>query len=362
MSTEILRRDDQNHVPVLSIVIPTLNRAHVLMEGIKALRQQTMTDFELIVVDNGPSEDDTRNRLLELQQEDARVVYISTTEKGDFIARNVGCRHARAEIILTTDDDWIMTESTSLIYILQCFLEDAQIGVLGIPHDYQGVGTEKSSWKSRLKQLVMEGAVQLKLHRPGRINRWGKLSTQFRYLPLGKKHEVDHVRGYCMAFRREPAAALGFFSVQYTHGGYSYRGETELCWLLKRQGYRVVQTTEITGIHNVQPRADSTMPRGRMNPRIMYSQARSNTLFFLSNFWSHSAAPVFLFLDLFVGNFRHPGVVRLVMSRRYFGRLNLMKASLRGKWDGYQRFRHQKKRDGQIWGLKDPQLEPDATR
>jgi glycosyltransferase involved in cell wall biosynthesis len=339
MSTEVIYGKNPTPDSKISIVVPTLNRASGLVKCLLALRMQSYEGFEILVVDNGPSTDDTHHQVLQLMQEDPRIVYICTTEKGDFTARNIGCHHAQGKLILTIDDDWLTTNPHTLQYILNSFNSDERLGVLGIQHDYWGtIPKGNLSWKGRLKRAVFRQAVRLKLYKPGRIRRWGYLSTNFQYLPWRKKVAVDHVRGYCMAFLKEPAEKAGFFTTVYNHEGYSYRGETELCCRLAKMGYRVICTSEVTGIHDRQPRADGTMSRGRKDPRIMFSQARSNSLFFLRNYWSWATAPLFLFWDFFVGNFRHPGLLHLLFSYQYFGKLDLVKASLKGKWSAFLQF------------------------
>lgn len=338
-TVEIIDRANVNNPVQLSVVIPTLNRATVLVEALQSIQNQSLKNFEVLVIDNGPSTDDTKSKVLDLIKCDNRIIYVSTTEKGDFIARNIGCQQASGELILTIDDDWLMTDTNSLQYIVDAFAQDGKLGVLGIGHDYKK--TEKidlSTFKGKVKRELLTALMRIGVYRPGRIRPWGYLSTDFRYLPGNKKNCVDHVRSYCMAFRKQPAEKWGFFAAVYTLEGYSYRGETELCCRFSKEGYRIIATTEVAGVHHVQPRVLGTMARGRYQPHIMFSQARSNTLFFLRNFWSRSTAPFFILIDLLVGSYRHPGLIRLLFDYRYLGKFSLVLASLKGKWAGLCQF------------------------
>ncbi len=91
--------------PIVTIVIPTFNRADFLKESIHSVLSQTFTDFELIVVDDG-STDHTE----EVVREFSKVRYVACTENsGVSHARNLGIGMARGRYIcfLDSDDLWI---------------------------------------------------------------------------------------------------------------------------------------------------------------------------------------------------------------------------------------------------------------
>jgi glycosyltransferase involved in cell wall biosynthesis len=88
--------------PRFSVVIPTYNRAHLLPRAIRSVLGQTLAEFELIVVDDG-STDDTR-RLVEAT-EDRRIRYVFQPNAGVSSARNHGVRLARGEFVTFLDSD-----------------------------------------------------------------------------------------------------------------------------------------------------------------------------------------------------------------------------------------------------------------
>jgi glycosyltransferase involved in cell wall biosynthesis len=90
--------------PRVSVIIPTFNRAWILEEAIDSVLAQNFADFELIVVDDG-STDDTRARL---QRYRSRIQYIHQPNRGVSAARNAGLRRAKGTLIalLDTDDLW----------------------------------------------------------------------------------------------------------------------------------------------------------------------------------------------------------------------------------------------------------------
>lgn len=87
--------------PLVSVVIPTYNRAGLICQAIDNLFQQTYSNFELIVVDDG-STDDTQSKL---RQYGNRIRVITQSNAGPAIARNRGAAAARGEIIAFQDSD-----------------------------------------------------------------------------------------------------------------------------------------------------------------------------------------------------------------------------------------------------------------
>ena len=89
--------------PVVSVVIPTYNRAAYLLETLASVFAQSFTDYEVIVVNDG-SPDDTDRRLRPLA-EAGRIVYREQPNAGQSTARNRGLAEARGELIAFLDDD-----------------------------------------------------------------------------------------------------------------------------------------------------------------------------------------------------------------------------------------------------------------
>jgi glycosyltransferase involved in cell wall biosynthesis len=87
--------------PSVSVVIATYNRARFLPETIGSVLNQSCRDFELIVVDDG-STDDTPE-LLRSYGERLRV--LRQENRGPSAARNLGVRHARGRWIAIQDSD-----------------------------------------------------------------------------------------------------------------------------------------------------------------------------------------------------------------------------------------------------------------
>ncbi len=102
-----------------SVIIPTYNRAYILGYCLKYILNQTTTDYEVIVVDDG-STDETHQLIaklksLELIRKDfikgsrlnsSKLKYIrNERQQGQAVVRNIGIREAKGEIIIFVDSD-----------------------------------------------------------------------------------------------------------------------------------------------------------------------------------------------------------------------------------------------------------------
>ena len=93
---------------LLSVIIPCHNRSESLHRALKSVFAQTYTNFEVIIVDDG-STDDTAQLI---HNHFPQCVYIYQTNKGVSSARNAGIAQAKGEWIafLDSDDEWLPTK------------------------------------------------------------------------------------------------------------------------------------------------------------------------------------------------------------------------------------------------------------
>lgn len=87
----------------VSITIPTYNRAHLIGKAIQSVLRQTHESWELLVVDDG-STDDTEEAVKEFLS-NPKVRYIKKENSGAGHSRNVGVAHSTADIITFLDSD-----------------------------------------------------------------------------------------------------------------------------------------------------------------------------------------------------------------------------------------------------------------
>jgi len=147
-------------MPRVTVVIPTYNRARFIAEAIKSVLEQTFRDFELIVVDDG-STDDTAAVVSRFT--DPRLRYVYQTNQERSAARNHGIRLAQGEYVafLDSDDVWLPAKLEYQVALL-----DARPAV-GLAYtgayifeDQLTFTEQRPRWRGQvLKALLMEDNV-----------------------------------------------------------------------------------------------------------------------------------------------------------------------------------------------------------
>jgi glycosyltransferase involved in cell wall biosynthesis len=95
--------------PRVSVILPTYNRGWILVEAVESVLGQDYANLELIVVDDG-STDNTKGLLLSFED---RITVIRQANRGVSAARNAGIRAATGELLalLDSDDTWLPGKS-----------------------------------------------------------------------------------------------------------------------------------------------------------------------------------------------------------------------------------------------------------
>ena len=120
---------------LVSILIPTYNRAHLICETLDSIVAQTYPSWECIIVDDG-STDTTKNVVADFISQDSRFIYIlrpNNRPKGANTCRNFGFDNANGDYVLFFDSDDLM-DSNALENYISSFNEsiDAVVAPLKI--------------------------------------------------------------------------------------------------------------------------------------------------------------------------------------------------------------------------------------
>jgi len=100
---------DDGLIPIVSVVLPTKNRIHSLKKAVNSVLRQKITNFELIIIDDGSS-DGTHSYLDGLSRNDLRIKkVINQTSVGGAEARNQGISISTGKWVafLDDDDEWL---------------------------------------------------------------------------------------------------------------------------------------------------------------------------------------------------------------------------------------------------------------
>jgi glycosyltransferase involved in cell wall biosynthesis len=141
--------------PLVSVIIPTHNRAELVRQAVQSVVNQTYRKIEIIVVDDG-STDDTREVL---GTYGGRIKYIYQERSERSKARNEGFRHSRGDYIafLDSDDLWLPMKIEKQVQILN---DKRDVGVVytdvqfidrhGNPHNGEFV------WDTSQREVLYE--------------------------------------------------------------------------------------------------------------------------------------------------------------------------------------------------------------
>lgn len=99
-------KDKLNTDDLVSVIIPVYNAENYIIETIQSVLDQTYTNWELIIINDGSS--DTTEELIKPFLKDKRVCYYSQNNTGVSTARNNGMAKSKGEFIalLDADDTW----------------------------------------------------------------------------------------------------------------------------------------------------------------------------------------------------------------------------------------------------------------
>ena len=122
---------------LFSIVIPTYNRAKVLPRAIESVLTQNFKNYELIVVDDGSTDETDRI----IQQYSSSLKYIYQPNEGACVARNNGASVANGRYLIFLDsDDWLLSSTLEEFYNVSVIKKNTEL-IMGISIRYNADNT-----------------------------------------------------------------------------------------------------------------------------------------------------------------------------------------------------------------------------
>lgn len=165
---------------MISIVIPLYNKEKSIISTLQSVCDQTNTDWELIVVDDGSTDnslDVVRDRVNELKSEKVRLIH--KMNGGVCSARNRGILEAKGKYIalLDGDDQWDKEYLAEQVKMINDFPEAAMWGInfaetnkgqlvrklaTGLPAGYRGYVDNYFQMKGRISDLFCSSSVVIR--------------------------------------------------------------------------------------------------------------------------------------------------------------------------------------------------------
>lgn len=124
---------------LLSIVIPTYNRAHLIENTLKSVLNQSENDYEVLIIDDG-STDDTETVVKPYLGERVRYFKIKNSERG--AARNYGTKQAKGRYVnwFDSDDEMLPHHVETIKRIMD---EQGEVEVLNVLYQMKDSKTQK---------------------------------------------------------------------------------------------------------------------------------------------------------------------------------------------------------------------------
>jgi glycosyltransferase involved in cell wall biosynthesis len=197
--------------PLVSVVIPCYNHGKYLREAVESVQRQTYPAIEVIVVDDG-STDDTKAVAGSI----GNVTYVYQENQGLSAARNTGIRHSQGELLVFLDaDDWLYPDALEVNarYMLQ------NLELAFVSGAYNLVFTATNEVKPVVRQVCNSHYLHLLkgnyigMHAAVMFRRWVLERFQYDtslkacedydlYLRIARDHPVQHHTHILAAYRQ----------------------------------------------------------------------------------------------------------------------------------------------------------------
>lgn len=225
--------------PLLSVIVVNWNTCELVIKCVESICAHfTSTECEIIVVDNGSS-DDSVERLHALSLENLTVIALDDN-LGFGCANNVGFERAKGQYLLLLNSDTEVVDR-SILSLVQLLKDSSDVGIAtGDIYDGEGVRQRSCFPFFSLYQLILDNSLRLIRRRVfDRAEKFPDCSGQAD----GFVHKVDWVCGAFMLL--SPQFIKPGDSNVFDENIFMYYEDALLCHRAHREGYGVIHVTGV---------------------------------------------------------------------------------------------------------------------
>ena len=251
--------NNNSHLLLVSVIVTNYNYSHFLTQSIESVLGQTYQNFELIVVDDGSTDDSPQ--IIESYKSQIRPIFQKNAGQGAAI--NAGIKEASGEIVCLLDADDIF-EATKLQDIVSSF--ESHPTWVQIAHTHTLIDEQGSSI-GRSHKTLSSGNVRPLLMQWGKYGWTSTSGLSFRapvlrqvlpVPPKPNKHEITCVDTYLTA--TVPFCGdVGYIKkplMRYRLHGKNLYGNVNLRFLMHEREFAAQQINAMASIHGIAEQFD----------------------------------------------------------------------------------------------------------
>ncbi len=232
---------------LVSIILPTRNRANSIPKTIDSVRRQSYANWELVIVD-GDSSDDTPQVARSYMAKEPRISYHrSFPRQGLPRDRNIGISLTRGDLIYFIEDD-VVIEPDCLEILVRTFNELKARGIRVGGVSPRSIEPEKEGKLMLVERQVAERRRQ-NMKVPALIDKWTGLMFQNFGINSKEVLPTPLVPSWSLFAREALQLVGGFEEKAYARYNYSHE-ETDFQYRLGKHGYRLFFQPKAVSYHN----------------------------------------------------------------------------------------------------------------
>ncbi|HEY76492.1 MAG TPA: glycosyltransferase family 2 protein [Thermoflexia bacterium] len=221
---------------VVSIILPTYNRAGRLGCCVQSVLAQTFSDWELIICDDASTDmtGEVARRWVEIDQ---RIRYLrNAVNRGLPASRNIGISYAKGNLVLFIEDDVILDRHCVgiLVETFEDLSRESKVGAVvpSLPNKYeQGSDCHKGildyAWRGRNDKMLL----------PCTVSPFTGL-VRYNFTPAFSTVREVPCAHSCSLYPREALEEVGGYDDRTYQGNYLYE-EADLNIRLRKRGYKL---------------------------------------------------------------------------------------------------------------------------